>query len=41
MISDGECDEGSTWEAALFAPSHKLDNLIVIVDYNQIQSLGR
>jgi transketolase len=40
MLSDGECDEGSTWEPALFAPHHKLDNLIVIVDYNQIQSLG-
>lgn len=41
MLSDGECDEGSTWEAALFAPHHSLDNLIVIVDYNKIQSLGR
>ena len=40
LISDGECDEGSTWEAVLFAPHHQLDNLIVIVDYNQIQSLG-
>jgi transketolase len=41
MVSDGECDEGSTWEAALFAPHHKLDNLVAIVDYNKIQSLGR
>jgi transketolase len=41
IVSDGECDEGSTWEAALFAPHHKLDNLVVIVDYNKIQSLGR
>ena len=41
ILSDGECDEGSNWEAALFAPHHKLDNLIVIVDYNKIQSLGR
>ena len=40
IISDGECDEGSIWEAALFAPHHKLDNLIVVVDYNKIQSLG-
>lgn len=40
LISDGECDEGSVWEAALFAPHHKLDNLIVLVDYNKIQSLG-
>jgi transketolase len=40
MLSDGECDEGSTWEAALFAGHHRLDNLIAIVDYNKIQSLG-
>lgn len=40
MLSDGECDEGSTWEAALFAGHHGLDNLVVIVDYNKIQSLG-
>jgi transketolase len=41
LLSDGECDEGSTWEAALFAGHHKLVNLTVIVDYNKIQSLGR
>jgi transketolase len=41
MLSDGECDEGATWEAALFAPHHRLDNLIAIVDYNHIQSFGR
>jgi transketolase len=41
LLSDGECDEGSTWEAALFAPYHHLDNLIAIVDYNKIQSFGR
>ncbi|HKV25745.1 MAG TPA: transketolase [Candidatus Acidoferrum sp.] len=40
LVSDGECDEGSIWEAALFAPQHQLDNLVVIVDYNGIQSLG-
>ncbi|HZL41947.1 MAG TPA: transketolase [Verrucomicrobiae bacterium] len=40
VLSDGECDEGSNWEAALFAPHHKLDNLTIIVDYNKIQSLG-
>src|SRR5574341_1301544 len=40
LLSDGECDEGSTWEAALFAPHHRLDNLTAIVDYNKIQSLG-
>jgi len=41
MLSDGECDEGSTWEAALFAPHHRLDNLVSIIDYNKIQSFGR
>ena len=40
ILSDGECDEGSTWEAILFAPHHRLDNLVVIVDYNKIQSFG-
>ena len=40
LLSDGECDEGSNWEAILFAPHHKLDNLIAIVDYNKIQSFG-
>lgn len=40
ILSDGECDEGSNWEGALFAPHHKLDNLVVLVDYNKIQSLG-
>lgn len=41
LLSDGECDEGSTWEAILFAPHHRLDNLIAIVDYNKIQSFGK
>jgi transketolase len=41
LLSDGECDEGSTWEPILFAPQHRLDNLVAIVDYNKIQSLGR
>lgn len=40
IISDGECDAGSTWEAVLFAGHHKLDNLIVIVDYNKLQGYG-
>ncbi len=40
MLSDGELDEGSNWEAILFAPHHKLDNLVAIVDYNKIQSFG-
>lgn len=41
LLSDGECDEGSTWEPILFAPQHHLDNLVAVVDYNKIQSLGR
>lgn len=40
LLSDGELDEGSNWESILFAPQHQLDNLVVIVDYNKIQSLG-
>ena len=40
MLSDGECDEGSIWEAVLFSAQHGLDTLAVIVDYNKIQSLG-
>lgn len=40
ILSDGELDEGSNWESILFAPHHRLDNLIVVVDYNKIQSLG-
>jgi transketolase len=40
VMSDGECDEGSNWEAALFAPHHRLDNLTAIIDYNKIQSFG-
>lgn len=40
MISDGECDEGATWEAALAAPNFKLNNLTLVVDYNKIQSFG-
>ena len=39
LMSDGECDEGSNWEAFLFAAHHRLDNLIAIVDYNKLQSL--
>jgi transketolase len=39
VMSDGECDEGTTWESAMIANHHNLDNLIVIVDRNRIQSL--
>lgn len=41
LMSDGECDEGSVWEGALFAPAHRLNNLVVIVDYNKWQACGR
>jgi len=41
LMSDGECDEGSVWESALFASHHKLDNLVAIIDYNKIQAFGR
>jgi len=40
IMSDGECDEGSVWEAILFAGHHHLSGLIAIVDYNKIQSLA-
>jgi transketolase len=39
IMSDGECDEGTTWESAMISNHHKLDNLVVIVDRNRIQSL--
>ena len=38
LLSDGEY-EGSIWEAAMFASHHELDNLVVMIDYNKIQSL--
>jgi len=41
LLSDGECNEGSVWEAAMFAPAQKLDNVCVIVDYNKWQATGR
>ncbi len=41
LIGDGECNEGTIWEAAMFAGHHKLNNLTVIIDYNKIQSFGR
>lgn len=41
ILSDGECDEGSIWEAAMFAGHHGLTNLVTLVDYNKIQSFGR
>ena len=41
IISDGECNEGSIWEAAMFASAKKIDNLIVVIDYNKWQATGR
>jgi transketolase len=40
VMSDAECNEGSTWEAAMFAGHHKLANLCVIVDMNKQQAFG-
>jgi transketolase len=40
IVSDGELDEGSNWEAILFAGHHKLDRLTALIDYNKIQSFG-
>jgi len=39
LLSDGELDEGSNWEAFMFAAHHKLKNLTAIIDYNKLQSL--
>jgi transketolase len=41
LLGDGECDEGSVWESAMGASQHRLDRLVVMVDYNKIQSYGR
>lgn len=41
MIGDGEAAEGQIWEAAMFAPNHKLDNLVAILDYNKFALTDR
>lgn len=41
LLGDGDCNEGSTWEAAMFASHHCLANLVAIVDYNKLQALGK
>jgi transketolase len=41
MLSDGECQEGTTWESLLIASKHQLDNLVLLIDYNKIQALSR
>ncbi len=40
VLSDGELDEGSVWEAALFAGHHRLGRLVAVIDHNKIQSFG-
>ena len=40
LLSDGEMDEGSNWEALMFASHHKLNKLVAIIDYNKLQSMG-
>ncbi len=39
VLGDGECDEGSVWEAALQARQYRLDNLVAVIDHNRMQSL--
>lgn len=41
LLGDGECNEGSVWESAMFAAAHRLDHLVAIVDENGIQAVGR
>lgn len=41
LLGDGECNEGSIWEAAMFAASQRTSNLTVAVDYNKWQATGR
>lgn len=41
LMSDGECNEGSVWESALFAAANKLENLCAFVDFNKWQATGR
>ncbi|NQV06363.1 transketolase [bacterium] len=40
MLGDGECNEGSVWEAAHVAERYALDNIVVIVDHNKLQQFG-
>ncbi|MBN2377182.1 MAG: transketolase [Sedimentisphaerales bacterium] len=41
LLGDGECQEGSIWEAALFGPQQRLDNFTAIIDFNKIQAMDR
>ena len=40
ICGDGECEEGSVWEALMFASTHQLNNFVFIVDYNKLQGFG-
>ncbi len=40
ILGDGECNEGSVWEAVMFATQNKLDNLTIIIDFNNQQGMG-
>lgn len=40
LLSDGEMNEGSNWEALMFAAHHHLSSMVAIIDYNKLQSLG-
>lgn len=41
LMGDGECQEGSIWESAIFCAQHQLDNLTAIIDYNKLQALDK
>ena len=41
LMSDGECNEGSVWEAAMFAPARRISNLVALIDFNKWQATGR
>jgi transketolase len=41
LLGDGECNEGSIWEAAMFCAAQRLDRVVAIVDNNGVQAVGR
>ena len=40
LLGDGECQEGSVWEAFMAAGHYQLDNLVFLIDYNKVQAKG-
>lgn len=40
LVGDGELNEGTIWEAAMFAPAHQLSNLVLVIDFNKLQGTG-